>query len=331
MALARWIAGIVAGVTSLFFSAGVMAQAKADDGSDYPSKVVRIVVGYGAGGGSDSMGRLFAQLLGERMKQTFIVENRPGAGGNIAAEYVAKSNDPYKLLFGVGAHVINASLYAKIPYDPIKDFTPISLMAVAPNVLVAKPALGVKNLREVIALAKARPGEISYASPGTGTPMHLAMELFASMAGIKLIHVPYNGGGTAVAAALGGQTDLLTMSLPTVLPHIQSGKLIPLGVTSRARSSLMPEMPTVEESAGLAGYEALAWYGLLGPAGMSPAVAQKLNAAISQELKNPEVKQKLIAQGFEPAQTTPAEFLSFLVDDMRKWAKVVKESGARAD
>jgi tripartite-type tricarboxylate transporter receptor subunit TctC len=322
----KLLAGI--GATAVF-AAGAAAQTKAE--TDYPGKLVRIVVGYGAGGGTDSVGRLFAQRFTETLGQQFIVENRPGAGGNIAAEYVAKSNDPYKLLFGAGAHVINASLYSSIPYDPIKDFTPIGLIAIAPNVLVAKPSLGVKNLRELIALAKAKPGEISYASPGSGTPMHLAMELFASMAGIKLVHVPYNGGGTAVAAALGGQTDLLTMSLPTVLPHVKSGKLVALGVTSRTRSVLVPDMPTVEEAAGLPGYEAIAWYGLLAPATMPPGSVQKLNTAIQHELDNPDVKQKLIAQGFEPARTTPAEFRQFLIDDMDKWAKVVKASGAKAD
>ena len=322
---------VVAAALMLSCASAVVAQPKAQDAGDYPNKLVRIIVGYGAGGGSDAIGRLFAQRFTETLGQQVIVENKPGAGGNIAAEYVAKANDPYKLLFGVGAHVINASLYPSIPYDPIKDFSPISLIAVAPNVLVAKPSLGVKNLKELIALAKARPGEISYASPGSGTPMHLAMELFASMAGIKLVHVPYNGGGTAVTAALGGQTDLLTMSLPTVLPHIRSGKLVPLGVTSRTRSSLMPEMPTVEESAGLQGYEAIAWYGLLAPATMPPGSVEKLNAAVQRELDNPDVKQKLVAQGFEPSRTTPAQFREFLIEDMNKWAKVVKASGAKPD
>jgi tripartite-type tricarboxylate transporter receptor subunit TctC len=307
--------------------AATLAQAPAA----WPTRPVRIVVGYSAGGGSDSVGRQFAQLLGESLGQPFFVENKPGAGGNIAADYVAHANDDHKLLFGVGAHVINASLYPKIPYDPIKDFSPISLIAVAPNVLAAKPSLGVKSIRDVIALAKASPGTLSYSSPGTGTPMHLAMELFASMAGIKLIHIPYNGGGASVSSTLAGQTDLLTMSLPTVLPHIKSGKLLPLGVTGRTRSTLMPDMPTVEEAASLRGYEALAWYGLLAPAKMPPGAVQKLNAAVQRELQRPEVKDKLLQQGFEPSHTTPEEFHRFLVEDMEKWAKVVKASGARVE
>ena len=298
--------------------------------TDYPKKQVHIVVGYAAGGGSDAIARMFAQLYAEEFGQPFVVENKPGAGGNIGAEYVAKANDPYKLLFGVGAHVINASLYKKIPYDPIKDFSPVSLIAVAPNVLAARPSLGVKNLRELISLAKSKPGEISYASPGSGTPMHLAMELFCSMAGIKLLHIPYNGVAS-IASTVGGQTDLLTMSLPTVLPHLKSGNLIGLGVTSQTRSSLMPELPSVAESAGLHEYEALAWYGMLAPANMPAGAVQKLNLAIEKALKKPEVRNKLIAQGFEPTRNTPTDFAKFLVSDMEKWSKVVKASGATAD
>ena len=298
--------------------------------SDYPRKQVHIVVGYAAGGGSDAIARMFAQLYSEEFAQPFVVENKPGAGGNIGAEYVSKANDPYKLLFGVGAHVINASLYKKIPYDPIKDFSPVSLIAVAPNVLSAKPSLGVKNLRELIALAKSKPGQLSYASPGSGTPMHLAMELFCSMAGIKLVHIPYNGVAS-IASTVGGHTDLLTMSLPTVLPHIKSGNLIGLGVTSQTRSSLMPDLPTVAEAAGLPDYEALAWYGMLAPATMPAGAVQKLNAAIEKSLKIPEVRSKLLAQGFEPTRNSPADFTKFLVADMEKWAKVVKASGATAD
>jgi tripartite-type tricarboxylate transporter receptor subunit TctC len=300
-------------------------------GAAWPTRPVRIVVGYSAGGGSDSIGRLFAQLLSEDLGQTFIVENKPGAGGNIAADYVAHGNDDHKLLFGVGAHVINASLYPKIPYDPIKDFSPLSLIALAPNMLVARPTLGVKTIKDVVAMAKADPGKLSYSSPGTGTPMHLAMELFASMAGIKLVHVPYKGGGESVQSTLAGQTDLLTMSVPTVLPHIGSGKLQALGVTGRTRNSQVPEVPTVEEAASLPGYEALAWYGLLAPAKMPPGSVNKLNAAIRKQLAKPEVRDKLLAQGFEPSPNSPEEFHRFLVEDMEKWAKVVKASGARIE
>lgn len=311
--------------------ASMLPAALAQAPEPWPARPVRIVVGYSAGGGSDSVGRMFAQLLTESLGQPFFVENKPGAGGNIAADYVAHAGDNHKLLFGVGAHVINASLYPKIPYDPIADFSPVSLIAVAPNVLVAKPSLGAKTIKDVIALAKAKPGTLSYSSPGTGTPMHLAMELFASMAGIKLIHVPYNGGGASVQSTLAGQTDLLTMSLPTVMPHVKSGKLLGLGVTSRVRSSQMPELPTVEEAASLPGYEALAWYGLLAPAKMPAGSVPKLNAAIQRELQRAEVRDKLQQQGFEPSRTTPEEFHKFLVEDMEKWARVVKASGARVE
>jgi len=297
---------------------------------EYPSKQVHLVVGYGAGGGVDLMARAFAKFLSEDLSQTFVVDNKPGAAGNISAEYVARSQDPYKLLFAGGAHVINASLYEKIPYEPIKDFTPISLLAVAPNVIVSTPSLNVKNLKDLVALAKISPGRITYASPGTGSPMHLAMELFSSMAGIKLVNVPYNGGAPSLVAALAGQTDLLTVSLPTVIAQLKSGKLIALGVTGKSRSPLLPDVPTVEEAAGLPGYEALAWYGLLGPQVMPLGAAEKLNSAIQRKLLQPDVKLKLLDQGFEPANTTSAEFRKFLIADMEKWAKVVKSSGATA-
>jgi len=305
----------------------VLAQAQ----QAWPTRPVRILVGYSAGGGSDLVGRMFAQLLSEDMGQPFVVENRPGAGGNIAADHVAHGNDNHRLLFGVGAHVINASLYPKIPYDPIKDFLPISLIAVAPNMLVAKQGLGVKTLSDVIVMAKANPGRLSYSSPGTGTPMHLAMELFASMAGIKLIHVPYNGGGPSVQSTLAGTTDLLTMSVPTVMPHVKAGRLVPLGVTSRTRFAQLPEVPTVEEAASLPGYEALAWYGLLAPARMPPGAVERLNSAMQKQLQRPEVRERLMLQGFEPKPTSSEEFARFLVEDMEKWAKVVKASGARVE
>lgn len=310
---------------------GAAAQAAAAPATDYPTRTVSIVVGYSAGGGSDAVGRMFAQLLSNDLGRSFIVENRPGASGNIAAEYVARANDPHKLLFGVGAHVINASLYPSIPYDPIGDFSPISLIAVAPNVLVASPKLGVSNLKEVIALAKQKPGEITYSSPGNGTPMHMAMALFESMADIELLHVPYGGGGESVTSTLAGHTSLLTMSLPTVLPHIQSGALIPLGVTGRERSPLTPDIPTVEEAADLEGYEALAWYGMLAPATMPPGAVEKLNRALHAQLERPEVQKQLMAQGFVPMPNSPEEFREFLIEDMEKWAKVIKASGVRLE
>lgn len=298
--------------------------------SDYPNRSVHVIVGYPPGGGNDNIARTFSQPLAAALAQPVVVENRPGAAGNIAAEHVARAKDPYRLLFVGGAHVINASLYSRLPYDPIKDFSPISLIATSPNIFVAHPSLKVKNLQELIALAKTKPGQISYASPGNGTPMHLAMELFASTAGIKLLHVPY-AGVASITAVLAGTTDLLTMSVPSVLPHIQSGKLIPLGVTSKVRSSVVPSVPTVAEAAGLPEYEALAWFGMLAPANMPPGAIARLNATIVQAASQPGIRSTLQAQGFAPATNTPEEFREFLLRDMDKWSKVVKASGAKID
>jgi tripartite-type tricarboxylate transporter receptor subunit TctC len=308
------------------------SQAGRSDATAYPGKPVRIVVGFAAGGGTDVMGRFFAQRFTEDFKQNFFVENKAGAGGNIGAEFVGKATgDGYTLLMTVSSHVINASLYKRIPYDPIKDFAPVSLVALAPNILTATPSAGVKTLRELVVLAKSRPGEISYSSPGSGTAQHLAAELFSAMAGVKLLHIPYNGGGPATTAALGGQVPLMTSSLPTALPHIRSGKLIALGVTSATRSELAPDLPTIAEAGDLPGYEATVWYGLLAAAGTPAPIVQKLNAEIERLIKLPELRERMIAMGFEPHRTSPEEFARIIATDLQKWAKVVQISGANAD
>ncbi len=312
---------------------GTLAQAtKSADVGAYPAKPVRIVVGFAAGGGSDVLARFFAQRLSESFKQGVIVENRPGATGNIAAEHVGKSaSDGYTLLMTPNSHVINSLLYKKVPYDPVKDFAPVSVVAVAPNSLTAHPGLGVTSAREFIVLAKSRPGALSYSSPGSGSAQHLAAELFAAMAGIKLLHVPYNGGGPSTTAALGGQVQVLTSSLPTAMPHIRSGKLLALGVTSAARSELAPDLPTLAEAADLPGYEATVWYGLFATAGTPPAVVQKLNAEIERLIKLPEVREKMIGMGFEPFRNSPEDFAKLIAGDLQRWAKIIEASGAKAD
>ena len=308
------------------------AWAQTTDPATYPTKPVRIIVGFAGGGGTDVMGRFFGQRFTDTFRQSFIVENKVGAAGNIAAEYVGKSQgDGYRLLMTVSSHVINASLYKQIPYDPIKDFAPVSLVALAPNMFTAAPGRGVGSLRELIALAKAKPGEISYGSPGSGTAQHLAMELFSAMAGIKLLHIPFNGGGPSTTAALGGQVHLLASSLPTALPHFRSGKLVPLGVTSAKRSELAPDLPTVTEAADLPGYEATVWYGLFAPAGTPPTVVHKLNAEIERLLKLPDVRERMISMGFEPYRDSPEDFAKVVASDLQMWAKVVQISGAKAD
>ncbi len=300
--------------------------------SNYPARTVRMVVGFAPGGGTDVIARFFAQKLGESLGQSFIVENRAGAGGNIGAESVAKAApDGYTLMMAIASLAINVTLYNKIAYDPVKDFTAIGTVAITPNCFAVHPSLPVKSLRELIALAKAKPGEISYGSAGAGTPVHLSVELFQLMARIKLLHVPYNGSGPSTAAVLGGQIPMLATTLPAALPHVRAGKLRMLGITSAERTALAPEFPTVAEAAGLPGYEAGVWYGLLAPAGTPVAVVNKLNTESERLLQQREVRERLAALGFDPYRRTQTEFAELIKTDIVKWGKVVRESGARAD
>ena len=291
-----------------------------------------MLVGFAPGGGTDVTARLFAQKFSEAMGQTVLVDNRAGAGGNIATDLTAKAMpDGYTLLMTVSSHAINVSLYSKLPYDPVRDFAPVSVVAVAPNILTAHPSVPVVSLQDLVTLAKAKPAEITYGSPGSGTAQHLAMELFRSMAGIQLVHVPYNGGGPSTAAALGGQVQLLASSLPTALPHVRAGKLKALGVTSAQRSQLAPDLPTVTEAGGLPGYEATVWYGMLAPAATPTPIINKLNAEIERLLRLRDVQERLTTLGFEPHRNTPEAFAQLIKSDIVKWAKVVRESGARVD
>ena len=297
----------------------------------YPAKTIRMLAGFPPGGGVDALARLFGQKFGETWGHNVIVDNRTGAGGNIATEIVAKAvPDGHTLLMAVSSLAINPSLY-KIPYDTEKDLAPISLLTVAPNIIVAHPSLPVQSLRELAALAKSKPGQLTYASPGSGQASHLAMELFAQMTGTKFIHVPYNGGGPSIVAALAGQTQLLAGALPTLMPHVRSGKLKALAVTSPQRTQLAPDVPTVAEGAGLPGYEADVWYGMLAPAGTPAAIVNKLNAEIARLLLQRDVRDRFAALGFEPNRGSPAEFGALIKSDIVKWARVVRESGARVD
>ena len=320
-------ASLAAVVIMALFSSGA-AQAQT-----YPVKTVRIIVAYAPGGGTDVMARLFAPRFTEALGQPFVVENRPGFGGNIGTELVAKAPpDGYTLLMTTAAHAINVSLYGgKVGYDPVCDFAPVSLVSAAPNMLSSHPSLPVKTLKELVALAKARPGELSYASPGGGTPQHLAMELFRHMAGIQVTHIPYNGGGPSVIASLGGQVPVLASSLPTALPHAKVGKLRALAVTSAQRSQLAPDYPTVDEAAGLKGYEANVWFGLFAPTGTPPAVISRLNAEIEKLEQQKDIRDRLTTLGFDPVRNTPEQFLQLLRTDVAKWAKVVRDSGAKPD
>jgi tripartite-type tricarboxylate transporter receptor subunit TctC len=298
----------------------------------YPAKPIRFVVAFPPGGGTDIIARSIAQKLSGRLAQQVVVDNRPGAGGNIGTDIVAKSApDGYTMLMGsAGPLAINASLFASMPFDPVRDLAPVTLAASTPNVLVVHASLKAATVNELIALAKARPGEINFASSGQGTPAHLAGELLNSMAGVKLVHVPYKGAAPALADLLGGQVQLMFSTMPPALPHVKDGKLRALAVTSLKRSRAMPELPTVDEVA-LPGFEANTWHGVVVPAGTPAAVVVRLNREIVAILHMPEVVERLSGQGAEALGSTPEEFAAYIKSETLKWAKVVRDSGAKAE
>jgi tripartite-type tricarboxylate transporter receptor subunit TctC len=305
--------------------------------SGWPTKPVRIVVPFAAGGTTDILARAIAPELSKAFGQQFIVDNRAGAGGNVGAEIVAHAPpDGYTLLMGtVGTHGINKALYAKLPYDPIKDFAPITMVAGVPNVMempVEKAKqYGIENVRDFIKYAKEHPGKLNMASSGNGTSIHLAGELFKSMTGTYLVHFPYRGSGPALMDMVSGTMDVMFDNLPSSLPQIKAGKLKALAVTSRQRSAVLPDVPTVEEAAGLKGFDATSWFGLLAPAGAPPDIVNRIQQEVAKSLGTPAVKEKLLSQGAIPSGNTPAEFAKHIAAEHVKWAKVVKDSGAKVD
>lgn len=311
-------------ILSLSFGIEVFAQS-------YPARPIRLVVSFAAGGGVDLVARLVGQKLSEAWNQQVVIDNRPGAGGNVSAELVAKSPaDGYTIYMSSASVVVNSSLYKSLPYDPLKDFAPVTLLVSAHNVLVAHPSLPAKNIRELIALAKKKPGQINYASTGSGSSGHLAMELFRSMAGIELVHVPYKVIGQTTADLLSGQVSLWFPTMPGVMQHIKGGRMTALGVSGNRRAPALPNVPTIAE-AGLAGYDASTWYPLLAPAGTPPAVVDKLNAQLVTILAMTDVREKLQAQGIEPVGSSPAQLAAHLKSELVKWEKVVRLSGAKVD
>jgi tripartite-type tricarboxylate transporter receptor subunit TctC len=297
----------------------------------YPTKPIRMIVAYPPGGGTDIVGRMVAQKLSENFGQTVVIDNRGGAAGNIGSEIAARSApDGYTVLMGnVAPNAINVSLYAKLAYDPVRDFAPVSLVASTPNVLVVQPSLAVKTVGDLVALAKAKPGTLNYPSAGLGSSSHLAGELFDSIAAVKMVHIPYKGGGPALTDLLGGQVQLMFATLPAAMPHVKSGKLRAIAVTSAKRSQALPELPTIGET--LKGYEASTWYGLLAPAGVPRAVVIALNAQIVKILGVAETQGRLLAQGFEPVGGAPEEFGAYIKSEIAKWARVIKAAGIRAE
>jgi tripartite-type tricarboxylate transporter receptor subunit TctC len=303
----------------------------------WPARPVRIVVPFAAGGTTDILARAIAPELSRAFGQQFIVDNRGGAGGNVGAEIASKAPpDGYTLLMGtVGTHGINRALYEKLPYDPIKDFAPITLVAGVPNVMEMNAekakALGINNVKDFVKYAKSHPGKLNMASSGSGTSIHLAGELFKSMAGVFMVHVPYRGSGPALLDLVAGQADVMFDNLPSSLPHIKAGKLKAFAVTSRERSAVLPDIPTVEEAAGLKGFDATSWFGLLAPAGTPADIVNRVQQETAKALQSPAVKEKLLSQGAIPGGITPAQFAQHIDAEHKKWAQVVKVSGAKAD
>ena len=295
------------------------------------STPIRILVGAPAGGSTDTLARTLSIEMGRLLGRTVIVENRPGAGGNIAADAVAKAApDGNTLLMSFTSHAINASLYASMPFDHIGDFTPLSRIAMVPNLLVANPEQPFKTVAELIEYAKANPGKLNYASSGNGTSIHLSAELFKTMTGVDMVHVPYKGSAPAITDLLGNQVAIMFDNLPSAIQHVKAGKLVPLAVTAAKRAPELPDTPTIAES-GLDGYEATSWFGLFVPAGTPEPVVGKLNEAIQAALAEPAMVEKIRAVGGEPHPESSAEFAEFIEAETAKWGKVVKASGARID
>jgi tripartite-type tricarboxylate transporter receptor subunit TctC len=305
--------------------AGVRAQA-------YPTKPVRLLVGFPAGGSTDLLARTLAPKLAQALGQPVIIENRPGAGGNIAGEATAKSApDGYTLFMTtVASHAINPHLYSKMPYDAVKDFTPVTLAASYPLLLVAYPGSGANSVAALLQLAKAKPGNVFFSSSGNGSPGHLAGELFRSMGGVNIVHVPYKGGAPSTTAVLAGEAQISFQTMPAVLPHVKAGKLLGVAVTTAQRSPAAPEIPTISES-GLTGYDVSSWAGVVGPAGLPRPIVQRLQSEFAKVLHSAEVKERLAAEGASPIGNQPGEFAAFIVEELAKWGKTARDANAKIE
>ena len=297
----------------------------------YPVKPIRLVLPYPPGGGTDVIARPLAQKLTEQLGQQVIVDNRGGAGGNIGMEFVAKSPaDGYTLLFALTAqYAVNLSLYPKLPYDPVRDYAPISLLANAPYLLVVHPTLPAKSVAELVALVKARPGQLSYSSSGNGSGAHLAGEMLRSLARVEIVHVPYKGAGPAMPDLIAGQVQLSFITYTAAGPHIKTGRLRALGVTTAKRSPTLPDLPAIGET--VAGYDSAVWYGFAAPAGTPPEIVSKLNTEVLRVLAAPDFRSRITLEAVSPIGSTPEEFGSFMKSEIVRWAKVVKDSGAKVD
>ena len=295
----------------------------------YPARPVRVIVGLAPGGGTDIQTRLFAQKLSESFGRPVVVENRTGAGGTLAYAQVAKAPpDGYTLLGVAGGYTITPSVYTKLPYDPVKDFAPISLVAQAPFLLLTHPSLPARSVKDLLALARAKPGMLDCASAGHGTSTHMAFELFKAMAGVNITHIPYKGTGQSLVDTMAGQVHMLFGNVLSSLTHVRAGRLRALAVTTARRSTVLPDLPTIAES-GVPGYENSTWHGWLAPAGTPPAILTRLNAELVKSAKAPDVVERLAPDGGEAVGSTPEQFARYIASDMARWSKLVKEIGIR--
>ena len=325
--LARaWVRTFLAGAAGLLAAGGAAAQDK------WPSRPITYVVPFGAGGTTDILARIIGPRLSSAIGQPVVVDNKPGAGGNVGSDFVARAApDGYTILGGtISSHAINVSLYPKMPYDPVKNFQPITLIGLLPNVLVVNASSPYKSVADLIAAGRAKPDALSFASSGNGTSQHLSAELFKNMSGAQMLHVPFKSSAQAVQALLGEQVNLVFENILAAIPQIQAGKFRALAVTSSKRSAMLPDVPTMAE-AGLKGYEIVSWQGIFGPAGMPPQVTQRLSSELGKIIAEPEVKARLQALGVEPSGIGPAEFSAFQKAEVQKWAALIKSAQIKSE
>jgi tripartite-type tricarboxylate transporter receptor subunit TctC len=320
-----FLKSILAGLALAAIASGAAAE------EHYPNRPIKWVVPFAPGGAMDIMARSLGEKMGQSMKQPIVVENRPGAGGTIGSSFVAKSApDGYTIMIVSIGHAANSSLYSKLPYDAAKDFEPVSLVGVVPNILVVNPSVKANSVKELIALAKSQPGKLGFASAGSGTTLHLAGELFASMAGVDILHVPYKGSSPAMTDLIGGQVQMMFDSVSSAKPFIESGKVKPLAVTTTKRSSLFPNVPTMEE-AGLKGYDLTGWYAVFAPARTPKPIIDRLQGELVNALKHPDVRQRFAMVGAEPVGSSPSELAKYMASETTRFATVVRERNIRLD
>jgi tripartite-type tricarboxylate transporter receptor subunit TctC len=322
---------VLSGFALSFATAALVLAPPAAHAQAYPAKSIRMIIPFPPGGNTDIIARSIAGRMSEILGQQFIIENRGGAGSMLGTEVLSKSsNDGYTVGFVSAAHVFNPALFTKMPYDSIKDFTPIGIAADVPTMIVAHPTLPVKSLKELVALAKKNPGKLNYATSGAGTVGHLATELLSSRAGLSMVHIPYKGSGQAITDVVAGHVTLMAATMTVFVPHVKAGKLRALGVTSSKRSPALPDVPTVAEQ-GFPGYEVSSAFGMLGPANMSQAAVKTLNNALVKALQDPKVRESLSSQGADPVGSTPEAYDAHLRSEIARWQKIVQQVGIKAD